>query len=113
MTKPNGSDGRTELSIEERKGAVVMQAGEFFMTLKPEEAMGIGEMLMRYGFHAQTGKEMDGKMKLAEDIRKLSDDKRRVLENRVMLMIANWQEKKYKPMMIAEEAVNIVLKEVL
>ena len=108
MTGPNGSEEalqNTELSIEERKGAVVMWIGDQYLILPPDQACGIGEILLRYGHHAKTGKEKGGTKVLASNII-------RKLENRVMLVITDLQEKKKRPLFIAQEIVNIVLREV-
>jgi hypothetical protein len=103
--KTNGSDGhQTELTIEEREGAIVLHWDDEYIILPPEQAMGVGEILMRFGTHAKTGEEMFG-------VKKLTDDMLRKIENRVLLVMTDMQEKNKKPLHIAKEVVNIVLRD--
>jgi hypothetical protein len=107
MSGLNGSDTdghQTELTIEEREGAIVLHWDDEYIILPPEQAVGLGEILIRYGHHAVTGEEKPG-------TKTLSDTIIRKIENRVMLVIADLQEKKKQPIHIAQEVVNIVLRE--
>ena len=104
--KTNGEAGPLELSIEERSGAIVLWFGDDYALLPPEQAMEIGETLMRYGYSAKTGQDIDSKRILSEQIRNK-------LHQRVSLVIKNLQDKKKAPLFVAQEVVDVVLREVL
>lgn len=93
------------LTIEERKGAIVVFIGETYAILPPEQAMEVGELLTRYGYHAKTGQEVPGKKIMSEMIQNK-------LYQRASLMIKNLTDRKTKPMRIAQEVVDAVLREV-
>jgi len=105
-----GINGESEsnaavLSIEERDGAVVVFIGTTYAILPPEQAMAVGELLTRYGYHAKTGQEVQGKKIMSEMIQNK-------LYQRASLMIKNLTDRKTKPMRIAKEVVDAVLREV-
>lgn len=105
----NGSDNEistTELSIEERKGAIVVFFGDDYMILPPEQAMAIGEILVKYGYHAKTGQDHDPKKVMSEQIRNK-------LLQRLSLVIQNLTERQKKPMYIANEVMDVILREVM
>lgn len=110
MSGLNGSNSKetasTELSIEERKGAIVIWFGDTYVILPPDQALGIGEILLRYAHHAKTGKEIKGE-------KVISDMIKRKIENRVMVVMANLEQRKKRPEFIAKEIVDIVLREAL
>jgi ABC-type transporter lipoprotein component MlaA len=98
------------LSIEERASgaiALVLNGGKFDnaeILITPQQAKDLGQTLMRYGVHALTGVDVDGTQTVSEMIRKK-------LATRVQLMAANLTERQYSPAYIAQEAVDIVLRE--
>ena len=118
MSKPNGFDNSssnefaTNLSIEERTGgaiALILNGGEFKdaeMLITPEQAKDVGEVLMRYGIHALTGQEV-------EPGQTISDQIRAKLGVRVQLVAKNLTERGKSPEFIAQETVDIVLRELL
>ena len=110
MSGPNGSGesdgGPATLSIEERNGAIVLYIGETYVILPPDQAMEIGELMVKYGYHAKTGQDHDAKTVISEKIRNK-------LYQRTSLVIKNLQERKKQPMYVAQSVVDIVLSEVL
>jgi len=103
----NGKDeiSTSELSIEERKGAIVMWLGEKYIIMPPEQAMEIGKVLVQYGYHAVTGQDYDAKRVMSEQIRNK-------LLQRLSLVIKNMSDKGQKPMYVAQEVMDVVLREV-
>jgi hypothetical protein len=109
MTGINGSGNggeliEEEISIEERADAVVMWFGGRYAILRPEQAMGMGEILMRYSHHIMTGQEESGQRTLSAQIV-------RKLENTVAAAITEMKEQHKTPMYMAERVVNICLSE--
>ena len=96
----------SELSIEERKGAIVMWLGEKYVIMPLEQSMAIGKILVEYGYHAETGQDYDAKRIMSEQIRNK-------LLQRLSLVIKNMNDKGKKPMYMANECMDIVLREVL
>lgn len=119
MTGLNGFDNSgganqfgVSLGIEERAGGVIaltLDGGEFKEAeclITPEQAKDLGEVLVRYGLHALTGMETEKGMVIKEIVRKK-------LAVRVQHMARNLTERQYGPEYIAQEAVDIVLRELL
>lgn len=119
MSKENGYDNSgtanefgAKLSIEERPGgaiALILDGGKFDnaeVLMSPVQAKDFGEALVRHSLHALTGIDADGKTTVSEIIRKK-------LATRVQMMASNLTERKYTPAYIAQEAVDIVLRELL
>ena len=102
----------TKLSIEERQGgaiALILNGGEFKdaeVLITPEQAKSLGEVLHRYGVHSLTGREV-------EPGQTISDAIRAKLGIRVQLVAKNLTEKGKSPEFIAQETVDIVLRELL
>jgi len=107
MSKLNGSDptSLTEFSIEEEKDGVVISIGDTHVKFDPETAEHVAEIMLRYAYHIQHGVDMPGKQVLSKEIQ-------RKIENRIMLVIANLQERNAKPINIAREVMGIVMREV-
>ena len=118
MSKPNGYDNDstnefgTQMSIEERTGgviALILNGGVFDNAeclLTPEQCKDLGGVLMRYGIHALTGQEV-------EPGQTISDQIRAKLGVRVQLVAKNLTERGKSPEFIAQETVDIVLRELL
>lgn len=109
MTGLNGDDSpgtQAALTVEERDGAIVLIIGTTYAALPPQQAIDIGEVLVRYGYSQKTGQDVQAKTILSEKIRNK-------LFQRVSIVIKNLQERKKQPMFVAQEVVDIVLKEVL
>lgn len=96
----------TELSIEERQGAIVIVFGDSYMILPPKQAMELGKTLVQYGYHAETGQEQEPERVMSEQIRNK-------LLQRLSLVIKNMDDRNKKPMYIANEVLDIVLREVM
>jgi hypothetical protein len=96
----------TELSIEERSGAIVIMFGENYMILPPKQAMEVGKILVQYGYHAETGQEQAPERVMSEQI------KNKLLQ-RLSLVIKNMNDQQRKPMYMANEVMDIVLREVM
>ena len=102
----------TRMSIEERQGgviALILNGGEFKdaeVLITPQQAKDLGEVLHRYGIHALTGKEI-------EPGQTISDAIRAKLGVRVQLVAKNLTEKGKSPEFIAQETVDICLRELL
>ena len=118
MSKRNGYDNDStnefgiELSIEERTGgviALILSGGEFDNAealITPQQAKDVGAVLVRYGIHALTGQEVEPGQTISDMIRKK-------LGVRVQLVAKNLTEKGKSPEFIAQETVDIVLRELL
>ena len=108
MSNGNGKDNELVETIEiaEGDGRIVVWFGEKYAILSPEQSMGIGEMLMRYGHHALTGEEQSGQATMSAQIV-------RKLENTVAAALADMGHERKTPMYMAERVVDICLKEVL
>ena len=118
MSKPNGFDNSstnefgTKLSIEERQGgaiALILNGGEFKdaeVLITPQQSKDLGEVLYRYGIHALTGLEV-------EPGQTISDKIRAKLGLRVQLVAKNLVDRGKSPEFIAQETVDIVLRELL
>lgn len=106
MTGLNGNDPNNQLSVEERSGAVALIIGDTEIFLPPQQAMDIGGILVQYGHHAQTGFD-------APTRKIVSDRIRNKLGVRVALVAKNLTERKKSPEFIAQEVVDIVLREVM
>lgn len=94
------------LEIEERKGAIVLRIDEKYAILKPEQAKEIGETLQRYAYHAQYGVDPNVKSLHAEKIRQR-------MEIRIPHVIRSLTQKKKTPQFIAQEIVDVILREIL
>jgi len=100
----------TQLSIEERQGgaiALILNGGKFDnaeVLITSQQARDVGEVLVRYGLHAQTGIETPKGQALKEMIRKK-------MANRVLMVSKNLTDRGYSPEYIAQEAVDICLRE--
>jgi hypothetical protein len=99
-------DGLSELQIVELKNGVGIGIGDHHFELDPDAATQIGELMIRYAYHAKTGQEVSGQKVLSEQIRNK-------LQQRVSLVIKNLQDKKKAPGFVAQEVVDVVLREVL
>ena len=118
MSKLNGFDNSsanefgTQMSIEERgngKIALILNGGEFKdaeVLITPQQAKDLGDVLMRYGIHVLTGLE-------TEPGQTISDQIRAKLGVRVQLVAKNLTERGKSPEFIAQETVDIVLRELL
>jgi len=106
MTGLNGDSPNLPLSIEERTGAVALIIGETEAILEPQQAMDIGGILVQYGHHAITGFD-------APTRKIVSDQIRNKLGVRVALVAKNLTDRKKSPQFIAQEVVDIVLREVM
>ena len=102
----SGEISTTELSIEERKGAVVMFLGEHYVIMPPEQSIAIGDILSDYGYSA-AGLTKPGGAKIPT---KLEQEK---IENRVALVIKNLNDRNVAAPRMAKELVDVVLREVL
>jgi len=96
----------SRLEIEERKGAIVLRIDEKYAILKPEQAKEIGEILQKYAYHATYGSDSNVRSLQAEKIRQR-------MEVRVPHVIRSLTQKKKTPQFIANEIVNVLLREVL
>jgi hypothetical protein len=104
--KLNGEASLSELQIVELKDGVGIGIGDHHFELDPDAATQIGELMIRYAYHAKTGQEVSGQKVLSEQIRNK-------LHQRVSLIIKNLQDRRKPPMFVAQEVVDTVLKEVL
>jgi len=110
MTEKN--EFGTQLSIEERQGgviALILNGGKFDnaeVLITPQQSKDVGEVLVRYGVHALTGME-------TEPGQTVSDIIRQKLGTRVQLVAQNLTERGKSPAFIAQETVDIVLRELL
>ena len=102
----SGEIATSELSIEERKGAIVMWLGEKYVIMPPEQAVSIGDTLSDYGYSA-AGLARPSAQKI------LTPVQLETIENRIALVINNLQEKKRPMSFIAKEVAGIVLREVM
>ena len=110
MSKLNGSDpvqAAKNLQLQERVDSIAMCLdGEEIFVMPAQQAIDVGEVLVKYGHHLLTG--------LDEPARKtLSDQIRAKLNQRIYLVNKNLTERKVPPKRIAKELVDIVLREIL
>ena len=100
------------LSIEERQGgviALVLNGGEFKdaeVLITAGQAKDVGEVLVRYGIHALSGVDVVPGTAVSDMIRQK-------LATRVALVAKNLTDRKKTPEFIAQEVVDIVLREVM
>ena len=89
--------------------ALILNGGEYKdaeVLITPQQSKDLGEVLHRYGIHALTGKEI-------EPGQTISDAIRAKLGIRVQLVAKNLTEKGKSPEFIAQETVDICLRELL
>lgn len=96
----------SRLEIEERKGAIVLRIDEKYAILVPDQAKEIGELMQKYAYHAQYGSDPNVKSLHAEKIRQR-------METRIPHVIRSLTQKKKTPQFIANEIVEVILREVL
>lgn len=97
-----------ELFVEERTNPdrIVLRQADWTFTLSLDQAMGIGEAMARYAYHAKHKIEKPVAIKT---ISKLNQEK---VENRIALVMGQLQAKKKKPLFIARELFGIFMREV-
>ena len=102
----------TKLSIEERQGgaiALILNGGEFKdaeVLITPQQSKDLGEVLHRYGVHSLTGREV-------EPGQTISDMIRAKLGNRAFVASESMLAQGKSPIFIAQEIVDICLRELL
>jgi len=98
-----------ELFIEERKGAVVVTltnpTHEIYSILPPQQAQDIAQVMAKYAYHAQSGRDDIGR-KIISDVWKAK------MLTRCTGVIKRELEKGRKPGFIANNLLDIILSEV-
>lgn len=97
------------LEIEERDGAVMLiildDEGDKYAILPPDQAVDVGEALVKHAYHIKTGSDYEARQILTAELEKR-------LLNRVTLMIRSMTEKKEKYGYVAQAVIGAVLREV-
>lgn len=96
----------SRLEIEERDGEIILEFEGKYLALPPKQAVEIGEVLQRYAYHAEYGLDPQTKSLQADQIRAR-------METRIPHVIRSLTQKKKTPQFIANEIVNVILREVL
>ena len=98
-------DTSAKLEIEERNGALLVTIGETYAILPPDQAVQVGEALVRHAYHIKTGSTPESREILTAELQTK-------LLNRATLMIRSMTEQKKKYGYIAKEVIAMVLREV-
>lgn len=103
---------QAELSIEERSGVIILMLKPqnkrqkiSYALLPPDQALAVGDTLARYAYGAKHGYNQ-GTLGLA-------DQTREMLKNRIPHVIRSMERKKVTPEHIAQEIIDVILREIL
>jgi len=95
-----------ELSIEERNGAILVFFGDQYAVLPPDQAVSVGEALIKHAYHIKTGSTPEARQAVTAEMETRTNAK--VTQN-----IKRGIEINRLPGHIARDVISIVMHEML
>ncbi len=96
----------SELGIQERNGAIVLTLGEAYAILPPDQAVAVGEALIKHAYHIKTGSTPEARQAVTAEMETRTATK--VTQN-----IKRGIETNRLPGHIAKDCISIVMHEML